>query len=163
MLVRGVAQSNTDFLLSSWSGFALFYFISIRTSPGSERALLWALAGLRKRGFPTCFSLCLGSHLIFNQTMLLLGMSATEPLKFSCSSCPSLSPTGLPRTAPGLGQCHAVRADAPRKRSPSVATWHQPAAPSSPKQPGWATSSWRTLLCLFTPSYFARGTLIIES
>lgn len=48
MLVREAAQKNTDFLLSSWLGIVLFYFVSVRTSPGSEGALLWDPGGLRE-------------------------------------------------------------------------------------------------------------------
>lgn len=159
MLVREAAQNNTFFLLSSWLGIVLF--CKCKNKPrlrGSPPMGPWRSQG---RGFPSCFHLCLWSHIIYNQTMLPLGMSPSEAQKVSSSPCPSLTSTGLSRAAPGAAQRLPALANAPLKSSPLVATLLRPAALPSPKYPvtacGLATSSWRTLTCLFTHLHFARG------
>lgn len=156
MLVREAAQNNTDLPLPSWLGIVLSYFVSARTSPGSGSPPRgpWRSQG---KGFPGCFHLCLWSYIVCNQTMLPLGASASEAQKVSSSPYPSLTPMGLPQAAPGPAQHCPAPANAPLKSSPPVVIWLWPAALPSPKQPGSATSSQRTLLRLFTHLHFAKG------
>lgn len=155
MLVREAAQNNTDFLLPSWLGIVLFYFVSVGTSPGSGSPPRgpWRSQG---KGFPGCFHLCLWSYIVCNQTMLPLGTSASEAQKVSSSPYPSLTPMGLSQAAPGPAQRCPALANAPGTSSPPVVMWLWPAALPSPKQPGSATSS-RGHLRLFTHLPFARG------
>lgn len=85
----------------------LFYFLHVRTSSGSDRNPPTGLWQSQRKNFPSCFRLCLLSHMVCNQ-LSDHGMLAPEDQKALSSQCPSSIPTGLPQTVPGPTQCHLV-------------------------------------------------------
>lgn len=154
-MLREAAQNSTDFLLFSWLGIVLFYFVSVRPSAGSEEPSYGTLE-VSGKGFPRLLSfMALKLHNMQPGHASPWDVSLCSP-ESVLRSMSLINSQGIILGCPGPAQRHPALANTPLKSSPSVATWLRPAALPSPKQPGSATSSWKTLSRLFTHLHFAR-------